>query len=247
MLVYGGLAAALLLVLLIRRRGAAASTPATDPNATTTGATPGVASDPGMSGGGGSVDNGAQLASFESGLLDQLPQAITSGLAAGFANLPQQQQLGGAPSGDPGAAAAALAPTAPAALAPAAPPFALTIDMTSPGGAQTGPGGSPSRPGPAVKMMPHPVATANLAAEQRAAAAARANSQAEAARAAQEAAAARLAHERELLTQAEAAHRTMFSSGQSRAVLAHRYTAHPGWGPHTIANNGPLRGHSTRF
>jgi hypothetical protein len=96
MLIYLGAAGAVLLLILLSRRGQQAATAQPDPGG------PAVpvsspASD-GLSDTGGGVDNSAQLASFESALLNQLPDSISSGLAAGLANgstLPADSTDGG--------------------------------------------------------------------------------------------------------------------------------------------------------
>lgn len=92
LLIYGGVAIALLVVIVIRRRSAAAADPADAPLT----AVPSPAADGGFGGVSGG-DNGAQLAAFENGLFDQLPQAIQSGIEAGFANF----QPAPAPASDP--------------------------------------------------------------------------------------------------------------------------------------------------
>jgi hypothetical protein len=98
LLIYGGVAAALLLLVVLSRRGGAnASQPAGDSGSPSPVATPGAV-DPGPSAI-GQPDNTAQLAGFESSLLDQLPQVISSSIAAGFANgLPVPVGAGGAES-----------------------------------------------------------------------------------------------------------------------------------------------------
>jgi hypothetical protein len=89
LLIYGGIAAGLLLAVLLSRRGSQKATQAPDQPAVDP--TGGAAAPAGSSGGdplgaGGSVDNSAQLAGFESALLDQLPTAISSSIMAGMAN-----------------------------------------------------------------------------------------------------------------------------------------------------------------
>lgn len=83
--VYGGLAVALLVVLMVRRRSADATQQPADPSSGQLTPVSNPAPTDGGYGGTG-VDNGAQLASFENALLDQLPAAIDSSIQAGFAN-----------------------------------------------------------------------------------------------------------------------------------------------------------------
>lgn len=109
LLVYAGIAGALLLVVLISRRDPAE--PAIPPEEPITPVGSPAPTDPGV-GSGGNVDNGAQLASFENALLDQLPAAVESGVAAGLANGVSAPAAGaagttviniGSPSAKPGA------------------------------------------------------------------------------------------------------------------------------------------------
>jgi hypothetical protein len=110
LLIYGGVGVALLVLVLLRSRGqAAGATPNDGTSSLVPVASP--ASD-GALGSGGGVDNSAQLASFESGIMDQLPQviagAVQSGLANGMAGSGQVPQ-GSASAGGDFAAGAAFA------------------------------------------------------------------------------------------------------------------------------------------
>src|SRR5690348_16183571 len=104
LVMFGALGAGVLIVLLVIRRGhgqppaAAADQPAApDTAAAGTGTAP---SDPLAGSGVGGVDNSAQLASFETDLLNQLPDTISSAIAAGLANgLPAPDPV--ATTGDP--------------------------------------------------------------------------------------------------------------------------------------------------
>jgi hypothetical protein len=100
LLLYGGAAAVAIVLFLVARGrgGGGGGGGAVDPNAplASGGAIPGVASD---GAGGAGVDNSAQLAGFESDLLNQLPQAIQAGIGAGFANSPAPAPAGAPLSG----------------------------------------------------------------------------------------------------------------------------------------------------
>lgn len=83
MLIYGGVAAALLVMFILSRRTAAQQAPADAGLVSDQPLTP-VPTAPTDGAGSAGVDNSAQLAGFENDLLDQLPQAIYSGIQAGF-------------------------------------------------------------------------------------------------------------------------------------------------------------------
>jgi hypothetical protein len=154
LMVYAGAAGALLLLFLLARRGQAAATaqPADQAPQLTPVSSAAPAGDLGT---GGAVDNGAQLAGFESALLDQLPQAVSSGVAAGLANgLPPAASL--TDGGQTPAGAGSFADYAASATA------LVTLGSTL-AGAQNGPGAGKPQPKkattkkkPAPKPKAHP-------------------------------------------------------------------------------------------
>lgn len=148
LLIYGGVAVAMLVVLLLRRQQSGQAAAASDPNALTPVGTPAASG-----GSGGVTDNSAQLASFENGLLDQLPQVISSSIAAGFANW--------VPPAAPAAATDPSTPTPsqfdPASFVAAASSL-IGIGVGLAGAANGKPAGGPT--GTTVKSIPHPATVA---------------------------------------------------------------------------------------